>query len=67
MISTRIHKPTNTPLYRRQIALPQPEFDGRLTSRSGEDVNAISGAGIDEKGTIRRVSVKEGMKEIWQK
>ena len=67
MISTRIRKPTNTPLYRRQIALPQPEFDGRLTSRSGEDVNAISGAVIDGKGTIRSVSVKEGMKEICQK
>ena len=42
MISTQIHKLTNTPLYRHQIALPQPEFDGRLTSRSGEDANAIS-------------------------
>ena len=67
MISTQIHGPTNTALYRRQIDLQRPEFDRRLTNRSGEDANAISSAGIDEKGTIRRVSVKEGMKEIWQK
>ena len=67
MISTQIHRRINAALYRHQIIFQQPAFDRRLTSRSGEDANAISSAGMGENGTIRRVSVKEGMKELWQK
>jgi len=47
MINTQIHGPTNTALYRRQIVLQRPEFDGRLTNRSREDANGISSEGID--------------------